>query len=70
MNLVNCGRPGISNDTILDIMIKNFEDINEGDYVILGRTLHQRFDVKDHRTDKLSSVIPENINNFNKISNS
>lgn len=59
MNVINCGQCGVSNDFILDEMMRNFDNINEGDYVILGKTLHQRFDVKDYRTGKLFYVLGE-----------
>lgn len=59
MNLQNCGKCGASNDYILDNMIINFDNINEGDYVILGKSYFQRFDVKDIRTNTLSDITTE-----------
>lgn len=57
--VVNCGKCGASNDDIFDIMIKNFNNIKEGDYVILGKTAHYRFDVRDFRSNTLFNVIGE-----------
>lgn len=59
MNLKNCGKCGASNDYIIDDMISNFDNINEGDYVILGKSYYQRFDVKDFRTNILSDITTE-----------
>jgi len=59
MNVRNFGECGASNDYIFDKMIENFENINEDDYVILGKTAHQRFDVRDYNTNKLFHVLGE-----------
>lgn len=50
IDLINHGKCGASNDYILDSIIKNFNNIKEGDYVIVGKTLYQRFDVKNNLT--------------------
>jgi hypothetical protein len=44
LNLVNCGLGGISNETILDILLLNWDRINEDDVVIIGKTWSHRFD--------------------------
>lgn len=44
MNLMNRGLPGVSNDTILDKIIENWDSIEENDIVIIGRTWSHRFD--------------------------
>lgn len=59
MSLNNCGKCGASNDYILDSMIKKFDSINEGDYVILGKSYFERFDVKDLRTNELADITSE-----------
>ena len=41
----NFGKCGASNDYILDTIFDNWDNFNEGDYVIIGYTYHDRFDV-------------------------
>jgi hypothetical protein len=45
VNLVNRGKNGASNDFILDNIMESFDDIKEGDIVIIGKTYTHRFDV-------------------------
>lgn len=49
-SLRNIGKCSASNDYILDSMMKHFDEIDESDIVILGKTLSQRFDVKNQIT--------------------
>jgi len=44
-NLMNKGKNGASNDMILDTIIDSFDDIVDGDIVIISRTYSHRFDV-------------------------
>lgn len=57
--LKNYGRYGASNDYIFDSIINVFDSIKEGDYVIIGETYHNRFDVEDYRKNKLVSILGE-----------
>ena len=57
MNLVNLGKCGASNDYIIDCMIKNFDNINEGDYVFVGKTFYQRFDIPNNEKTELYHVL-------------
>lgn len=41
----NFGKNGASNDYIFDSVINNFDEINEGDVVIINMTLHGRIEV-------------------------
>ena len=45
VDLENRGRNGSSNDLILDKIIDSFEEIKEGDIVIIGKTFSHRFDI-------------------------
>lgn len=45
VNLINKGKNGGSNDFILDIIMDSFNDIKEGDIVVIGKTYSHRFDV-------------------------
>lgn len=53
----NMGIPGASNDTILDTIIDNFDVIQSGDIVIIGKTFHERFDIPNG--DKLHPIFGE-----------
>jgi hypothetical protein len=44
LNLINRGKGGASNDTILDRIIESFYKIKKGDIVIIGKTYSNRFD--------------------------
>jgi hypothetical protein len=44
-NLKNFGKSGSSNDTIIDTIIRKWDEINKGDYVFIGMTHPHRFDV-------------------------
>lgn len=44
LTLKNIGESGISNETILDNVILNWDNILERDYVIIGKTWSHRFD--------------------------
>ena len=59
VNLVNLGKCGASNDYILDKMIENYDNIKENDLVILGKTVHSRFDVKNPKTNEFFNVLGE-----------
>ncbi len=45
LTLVNRGKSGASNDLILDKIIDSFDEIKEGDVVIIGKTYSHRFDI-------------------------
>lgn len=53
----NFGKSGASNDYILDTIFDNWDNFNEGDYVIIGYTYHDRFDVP--LNDSLISIFWE-----------
>jgi len=56
--LKNVGEGGISNDTILDNIILNWDNINEGDYVVIGKTWSHRFDFpKRNGSSELKSIV-------------
>lgn len=59
LNMVcnNMGIPGASNETILDNMIDNFNNIKKNDIIILGKTFHERFDVPNN--GKLEPIFGE-----------
>lgn len=70
LKLVNLAERSISNDRNLDLIIENYNYINKGDYVILGKTLYQRFDVANYNKDQLWHVGPICLHkngNFDKI---
>jgi hypothetical protein len=45
MDVNNFGKSGASNDFIIDSIIDNWDNFNEGDYAIIGITWHSRFDI-------------------------
>jgi len=45
MEVKNFGKCGASNDFIIDSVIENWDNFRERDYVIIGITYHNRFDV-------------------------
>lgn len=47
--LYNYGMGAISNDMILDNMIETFDEVTEGDVVILQKTFTHRFDIAPNR---------------------
>jgi len=53
IKLINKGLGGISNDSILDIIIDNWDYIKEGDIVIIGMTFNVRIDVPIKENKKL-----------------
>ena len=58
LNLKNIGEGGVSNDTILDSIILNWDSINEGDYVVIGKTWSHRFDFPKYNDSlKLKSIV-------------
>ena len=58
LNLKNIGEGGVSNDTILDNIILNWDNINEGDYVIIGKTWSHRFDFPKYNGSlKMKSIV-------------
>jgi hypothetical protein len=57
LQLENKGLPGISNDTIIDTVINNWDFINEDDIVIIGKTWSHRFDFPK----KIGSIEPQSI---------
>jgi hypothetical protein len=57
--LENYGMWGYSNDRIFDSIIEVFQQIKEGDYIVIGETFHNRFDVEDYRTNTLVSILGE-----------
>lgn len=58
-NLKNYGKWGASNDYIFDSIINVFHQIKETDYVVIGETYHQRFDVEDYIKGELISILGE-----------
>jgi hypothetical protein len=57
MELVNKGIGGSSNETILDNIILNYDNINEDDIVIIGKSWSHRFDFPK----KIGSIEPQSI---------
>lgn len=58
LTLNNIGDSGISNETILDSIILNWDSINEGDYVIIGKTWSHRFDFPKYNDSlELRSIV-------------
>lgn len=58
LTLNNIGDSGISNETILDNIILNWDSINEGDYVIIGKTWSHRFDFPKYNDSlELRSIV-------------
>jgi len=57
MELVNKGMGGSSNETILDSIILNYDNINEDDIVIISKTWSHRFDFPK----KIGSIEPQSI---------
>jgi hypothetical protein len=56
--LQNKGLPGVSNDTIIDTIIKNWEDISKDDIVIIGKTWSHRFDFpKENDSPEVKSIV-------------
>ena len=44
-DVLNFGKSGASNDYIIDCIIDNFNNINDGDVVIIEKTFYERFDI-------------------------
>jgi hypothetical protein len=55
-NLINMGKSGASNDMILDIIMQSFDDIKEGDIVIIGKTYSHRFDIPHPKKNELIPI--------------
>lgn len=53
IKLINEGLGGISNDSIIDIIIDNWDSIKPGDIVIIGMTFNVRIDVPIKENKKL-----------------
>lgn len=45
VKVMNFGRSGASNDFIIDSIIDNWDSFKKGDFIIIGITFHDRFDV-------------------------
>jgi hypothetical protein len=43
LNLNNISRRSMVNDDLFDLILENYNNIKEGDYVIVGKTLYQRY---------------------------
>ncbi len=57
-DLKNRGLPGVSNDTIIDTIIKNWEFVSAGDVVIIGKTWSHRFDFpKENNSREVKSIV-------------
>jgi hypothetical protein len=57
-DLQNKGLPGVSNDTIIDTIMKNWEVISKDDVVIIGKTWSHRFDFpKENNSSELKSIV-------------
>jgi hypothetical protein len=57
LNLINKGLGGLSNESILDLLINNWDFINADDIVIIGKTWSHRFDFPK----KIGSIEPQSI---------
>jgi hypothetical protein len=58
LTLNNKGESGVSNETILDSIILNWDSINEGDYVVIGKTWSHRFDFPKYNDSlELKSIV-------------
>jgi hypothetical protein len=58
LELVNKSKGGLSNDKILDRVIKNFETVNEDDYVIIQLSFYHRYDIPNYKNDCLLTIAP------------
>jgi hypothetical protein len=56
LKLYNFGKGGSSNDTIFDSIIKNWETIDVGDIVIIGKSYYHRFDVPHPTLDRFETL--------------
>lgn len=56
VNLINRGRSGSSNDMIMDNIIDSFNNIKNGDIIIIGKTYTNRFDVPNIQKNELIPI--------------
>lgn len=61
MSINNIGSLNATNDSILDDLINNFDNIQKKDVVILGKTLYQRFDVYNYKKNILWHIGPHSL---------
>jgi L-rhamnose mutarotase len=71
-NKLNCevknfGICGASNDTVLDTIIDNFDNIQSNDIVIIGKTFYERFDVPHKKNNILMAILGEVKNISDKV---
>ena len=66
LEVKNFGKPGVSNDYIIDSIIDQWDFIKENDYVIIGVTYHNRFDAPSKFSKALSTIFWEvkDLDNF------
>ena len=64
MELVNKGMGLFSNDKIIDTIITNYNFIEEGDLVIIGKTFPFRVDIPNKTDDELLTVAPSHIDSM------
>jgi len=65
LDVINLGKCGASNDYIIDSIIDNFDKIIENDYVIIGKTFHERFDIPKKESNQLQTIFGE-IEDYSK----
>jgi hypothetical protein len=66
LTLVNYGMGLFSNDKILDVIMLAYDEISEGDTVIIGKTFPFRVDIPDKTDTQLLTLAP---NHFTSIQN-
>ena len=64
MELVNKGMGLFSNDKIIDTIITNYNFIQQGDLVIIGKTFPFRVDIPNKTDDELLTVAPSHIDSM------
>ena len=70
LNVKNYGKCGASNDFIIDSIINNWDSFKENDYVIIGISYHNRFDVpiNDSVLSLTPNFVPFNAKSVSPIS--
>lgn len=58
MNLFNYAFGGVSNDKILDTIIKTYRTLKKGDIVIIGKTFYHRFDIPNTHNTGFTTIAP------------
>lgn len=57
LKLINRGMGGSSNESIIDRLMNSWDEIDEGDFIIIGKTWSHRFDFPK----KINSIEPQSI---------